>query len=90
MQFKIIDQITFIDEGEVRVFHSDYLDECLSAMDKLIDFIIERNNKYYSDIILDQKGDCYRITRADNNAFIFETSDPRRFLNKIISYRDYN
>ena len=95
MRFRVIEQAIFMDEDNqiLEVFTNDPLADSKAPIDRLVDFVIERNNKYYADYYLakDEESKVMSIKKYghDEETAIFTTTNPRHFLSRVEYLRSY-
>ena len=89
MRFKVVEQAIYIDDENqvLEVFISDPLADSKSALEKLVDFVIERNNKFYGDFTLKREPGVtdtrYTIYKGMSDKIEFTTTNPRHFLSRV-------
>ena len=76
----------------MEVFTNDPLADCKTPITRLVNFVIERNNKYYGDYYMgiDEDGDYYIKNKGKVDDLIYITKDPRKFLRKVEDLRFYS
>lgn len=88
MRIKVIEQALLLDESSpegFKIFASDTDLGKETALDKLIEYVIERNNKYSEMYYfgIDKDHDYYIKQNGPDGRIIFLADCPRAFLSRI-------